>query len=150
MRILLAATVTATLVACAPTGGKDAARGGNSPPTNAAWEAAEGQKFRMASLIGIGDIVIGESVLTTSDGQQIPIRKITDGLYAFPDPPSALTNGQNFCFSRPVTGFTWHLHKDGVWVMNVGDWGEAPAVPNAETYEAEGACGLSTYRPAGA
>ena len=139
--------LAAALAACAPAGHPDGAADA-APPTSAAYDAAPGQKYRMASLIGIGDIVIGEELLTTSDGQQIPIRRVGEGLYAFPEPPSKLTNGEDFCFSQPVNGFTWHRHQDGLWVMNVGAWAEAPAVPAADTWQAEGGCGLFTYQPA--
>ena len=138
------ALLTLALLACVPVLDPPSARA-DETRTNAAYDAAEGTKFRMKSLIGIGDIVIGDEFLTTSNGEQIPIRKITEGLYAFPKPPSKLTNGQDFCFSTPVTGFTWHRHLDGLWVMNVGDWREAPVVPSPDTWQAKGGCGLFTY-----
>lgn len=150
MRAQIALGFVAMLTACADGGAPPPGAVGDAVPNSPAFEAAAGDKYRMESLIGIGDIVIGEAFLTTSDGQQIPIRKVADGLYAFPEPPSALTNGQNFCFSKPVTGFTWHKHAEGLWVMNVGDWRQAPTVPNADTWAAEGGCGLSTYKPDGA
>jgi hypothetical protein len=148
MRILIMAAIAAALAAHDPAtnAGRALAAG---PETNAAYDAAEGQKFRMASLIGIGDIVIGEEVLTTSDGQQLPIRKLGEGLYAFTDPPSKLTNGEDFCFSQPVNGFTWHRHQEGLWVMNAGAWAEAPAVPAPDVWQAEGGCALFTYKPDG-
>ena len=86
--------------------------------------------------------------MITSDGQRLPIQQVGEGVWAFLEPPSELTNGEDFCFSKPVTFFTWHKHDEGVWVMNVGDWASPPAVPDAATYPAEGGCGLSTYKPA--
>ncbi len=147
MRMICMLAVAALLTTAMP--GQQGAQAGSSPPTNAAYDAATGDKFRMASIIGIGDIVIGKDFLTTSDGQKIPIRKFADGIYAFPEPPSKLTNGQDFCFSKPVTGFTWHKHNDGLWVMNVGDWRDPPLVPAADTWQADGGCGLFTYKPDG-
>lgn len=118
----------------------------SSPALDAA--ASEGARYTMASLIGIGDIVIAPDALITSDGQRIPIQQIGDGIWAFPEPPSRLTNGQDFCFSKPITFFTWHQHQDGLLVMNVGDWSQPPSVPNADTWEVGGGCGLATYTSA--
>lgn len=120
------------------------------PKANTALDAAasEGTRYAMASLIGIGDIVITPDAMITSDGQRLPIQQVSEGVWAFLDPPSKLTNGEDFCFSKPVYFFTWHLHNEGVWVMNVGDWANPPAVPDAATYPADGGCGLSTYKPA--
>ena len=108
---------------------------------------AGGTAYKMASIVGIGDIMIGDNALATSDGQIIPFKVVEEGVYLFPLSPSKLTNGEDFCFSTPVSYFTWHRHKDGLWVMNVGDWLDPPERPDANTYEAEGACGMFTYNP---
>ena len=145
MRGWIAVTLAAALAACAPSGPPE----GFGPKTTPAYDAAEGTKYKMASIVGIGDIVLGETVLTTSDGQALPIEKVTDGVWFFRTQPSELTNGENFCFSKPVTFFTWHQHEEGLWVMNVGDWRSPPERPAPDQWEAGGGCGLSTYQPAG-
>ena len=144
MRKLIGLMLLAGLAACAQGESKPVP----AKPLSAGYAAAEGQRFAMASLVGIGDIVIGETTLTTSDGQQIPIEKVTDGVWYFPTQPSKLTNGEDFCFSKPVTFFTWHKHDEGLWVMNVGDWRSPPAVPPSNAWDTPGGCGLSTYKPA--
>ena len=141
MRYALPILAAALLTACAS---QDAAEPKSSPALDAA--AAEGTRYTMASLIGIGDIVITPDAMVTSDGQRLPIQAVSDGVWAFTDPPSRLTNGQDFCFSKPVFFFTWHQHEEGVLVMNVGDWQSPPSVPDARTWEVPGACGLSTYK----
>ena len=146
MRFLILGMLGLALTACAEQQPSE----GFKPANTEAYGAAEGAKFEMASIIGIGDIVIGEAALTTSDGQQLPIRKVAAGIYQFLDPPSELTNGENFCFSKPVTYFTWHKHEEGLWVMNVGDWPGPPAVPASNEWDTGGGCGLSTYTPAAA
>ena len=145
MRILIGLALALGLAACEQSG---APSEGFKPKTTEAFAAATGARYSMYSVVGIGDIVIGESTLTTSDGQELPIEKVADGVWFFQSQPSELTNGENFCFSKPVTFFTWHKHDEGLWVMNVGDWRSPPAVPAADQWQAEGACGLSTYQPA--
>ncbi|MEM9059776.1 MAG: hypothetical protein AAGD13_04870 [Pseudomonadota bacterium] len=138
------AAVAALLAACGPEASAPPPK--SSPALDSA--AAEGTRYAMASLIGIGDIVITQDAMITSDGQRLPIRPVGDGVWAFLEPPSELTNGENFCFSKPVTFFTWHKHEEGLLVMNVGDWRSPPTVPNAQTWDVPGGCGLSTYNPA--
>ena len=118
------------------------------PKSNPALDAAasEGTRYTMVSLIGIGDIVLAPEAMITSDGQRIPIRVVSPGVWAFPNPPSKLTNGENFCFSKPVTFFTLHEHEDGVLAINVGDWSRPPSVPAADQWSVDGGCGLSTYK----
>ena len=142
MRKRFALIAAAVLAACAPQ-----TQAPNSDP-NAAAAPAGGTKWKMASIVGIGDVIIGDTALQTNDGQIIPIQKVEEGVYLFPNSPSKLTNGQNFCFSKPVSYFTWHKHAEGLWVMNVGDWLDPPKVPDANTWEVEGGCALSTYQPA--
>jgi len=141
MRALIAAFVAGTLAACAP-------QASTTKDTNEAAAPAGGKAYKMASIVGIGDIIIGDNTLQTSDGQQIPFKVVEEGVYLFPLSPSQLTNGENFCFSKPVSYFTWHQHAEGLWVMNVGDWLDPPKRPDANTWEAEGGCGLFTYKPA--
>lgn len=138
MRALIALSLAAALAACAP---KPAEK------TSVTEIPADGKGFLMSSIIGIGNIVLTPDALITSDGQRLVWRKVADGVYQFRDPPSRLTNGQDFCFSKPVTFMTWHLHQDGLWVMNVGDWGSPPSPPPATEWDVDGACGLSTYAP---
>ena len=141
IRKSLVLSAAVLLAACAP-------EQSASKQTSAALDAAaaEGTRYAMASLIGIGDIVIAPDAMITSDGQRLPIRQVGEGVWQFLEPPSKLTNGEDFCFSQPVNFFTWHRHDEGVWVMNVGDWASPPAVPDSATYPAEGGCGLSTYK----
>lgn len=141
MRALIAVLAAATLAACAP-------QATTTADPNDAAAPAGGKAYKMASIVGIGDIIIGDNTLQTSDGQQIPFKVVEEGVYLFPLSPSQLTNGENFCFSKPVSYFTWHQHAEGLWVMNVGDWLDPPKRPDANTWEAEGACGLFTYQPA--
>ena len=140
MRAMIAILTAAVLAACAPQA--------NAPDPNEAAAPAGGKAYKMASAIGIGDIIIGDNTLQTSDGQQIPFKLVEEGVYLFPLSPSQLTNGENFCFSKPVSYFTWHLHAEGLWVMNVGDWLDPPKRPDANTWAADGGCGLFTYKPA--
>ncbi|MEM7423999.1 MAG: hypothetical protein AAF334_09765, partial [Pseudomonadota bacterium] len=112
--------------------------------------AANGTRYTMYSVVGIGDIVLTPDALVTSDGQRLPVQAVGEGIWTFPEPPSRLSNGEDFCFSTPVTYFTMHLHQDGLVVMNVGDWRAPPAVPDSDTWQADGGCGLFTYVPPGA
>ena len=137
LSIVLALGIGAALAACAPQ------KAENAPVQEV---PADGQGYLMASIIGIGNIVLTPDAMITSDGQQLPIRKVGDGVFQFRDPPSVLTNGQDFCFSKPVTYFTWHRHDEGLWVMNVGDWQSPPSPPPSDDWDVDGACGLSTYR----
>ncbi|MEM7212220.1 MAG: hypothetical protein AAF479_10065 [Pseudomonadota bacterium] len=139
----LAAIPAVILSACAPQ--QAAVEPKSSPALDAA--AAEGARYTMDSLIGIGDIVITPDAMVTSDGQRLPIQSAGDGVWAFLEPPSRLTNGEDFCFSKPVTFFTWHQRADGLFVMNVGDWPSPPPVPDANSWDTPGGCGLSTYKP---
>lgn len=144
MRILILSFL-GLLAACAA----EAPSGGFKPANTAAYNAAAGAKYEMTSIVGIGDIVITDTALITSDGQTLPIKTFGDGVYAFENPPSELTNGENFCFSKPVTFFTWHRHDEGGWVMNVGDWTSPPSRPASNQWQAAGACGGSVYKAAG-
>ncbi|MGD1926404.1 MAG: hypothetical protein ACFB03_19800 [Paracoccaceae bacterium] len=147
MRIIIQlgfVAVAALLTACGPQASAPPPK--VSPALDAA--AVEGTRYAMASLIGIGDIVITPDAMVTSDGQRLPIQSAGAGVWAFLEPPSELTNGEDFCFSKPVTFFTWHKHEEGLLVMNVGDWQSPPQVPNAQTWDVPGGCGLSTYNPA--
>lgn len=142
MRGILATLAIVALAACAPQAGTT-----NAAPNSTAT-ASDGTAYKMASLIGIGDIVITDEALITSDGQVLPFKKVEEGVYLFPLSPSRLTNGEDFCFSKPVSYFTWHKHTEGLWVMNVGDWLDPPKRPDANTWAADGGCGLFTYEPA--
>lgn len=120
---------------------------GQAPVAQAVAEA-EGDAYKMFSVVGIGDIALTDDALVTSDGERIPVEMVSEGVYALPSQPSKLTNGEDFCFDNPVTYFTWHRHDEGLWVMNVGQWRAPPAVPAATEWQAEGGCGLFTYSPA--
>lgn len=105
-----------------------------------------GVQLRMASE-GIGDVVLERDHLALNDGSRLPVKRVAEGVYAFPSRPVRLPNGADFCSGQPVGYFTLHRTAEGPIAMNVGDWTAPPAPPPADVLQAEGACATFTYQP---